>query len=257
MRARRLTDKNKILRFLETDRLYAAYAIGDLEPAMFAQSEWAGTEEEGQLRALALLFKGLDPPALFLMGELAGLTTILRLSMRPERAYLTCQEKHLPAVQAMYRTEPPVPMWRMAIQRSDFRPVYSREVLELSPRHCEELKQLYTQGGGGAFSPTKLAVGIFFGVLDRGRIVAAAGTHLVSPSYGIGALGNVYTDAPYRGRGYGTATTSAVVAALFQRGIRHVILNVAQDNLTAIQIYECLGFTKYCPFFEMVGLRKG
>ncbi len=257
MRARRLTDKSKILSFLETDRLYAAYAIGDLEPALFAQSEWVGTEEGGQLRALALLFKGLDPPALFLMGELAGLAIILRLRLRPERVYLTCQEAHLPAVRAMYRTEPPVPMWRMTLQRRDFRPVCSREVQELSPRHSEELKQLYAQGGGDAFSPTQLAVGVFFGVLDRGRIVAAAGTHLVSPSYGIGALGNVYTDAAYRGRGYGTATTSAVVAALFQRGIRHVILNVAQDNPTAIRIYESLGFTKYCPFLEMVGLRKG
>ena len=73
MHMRQLTDKTEILGFLETDRLYAAYAIGDLEPGLFAQSEWVGAEQAGQLRALALLYKGFDPPFLFLMGQPAGL----------------------------------------------------------------------------------------------------------------------------------------------------------------------------------------
>ena len=34
-KASELTDKAQILSYLETDRLYAAYAIGDLEPGMF------------------------------------------------------------------------------------------------------------------------------------------------------------------------------------------------------------------------------
>jgi predicted GNAT family acetyltransferase len=44
--------------------------------------------------------------------------------------------------------------------------------------------------------------------------------------------------------------TSAVVAELLQLGIRDVILNVNQDNATAIRIYERLGFERYCPFLE-------
>lgn len=256
MRTRKLTDKHKILRFLETDLLYAAYAIGDLEPALFAQSEWAGAEEDGQLHTIALHFKGLDPPALFLMGDPAGLATILRLGMRPRRVFLTCQKQHLSAAQAFYHTDPPEPMWRMVVRQADFRPVPSSEIMALSPRHTGELERLYTKGGGGAFSPTQLATGVFFGVCDRGRILAAAGTHLVSPTYGVAAVGNVYTDEAYRGRGYGTALTSAVVTALFQQGIRHVVLNVAQTNSGAIRIYERLGFTKYCPFFEMLAVRR-
>lgn len=256
MRVRQLTDKDEILRFLETDLLYAAYAVGDLEPALFAESEWAGAAEEGQLRTLALHFKGLDPPALFLMGDPAGLAIILRLGLRPERVYLTCRQAHLAAAQAFYDTEPPIPMWRMSVRWGDFKAVRSSQVLALSPRHTDELERLYAQGGADAFSPTQLATGIFYGVRDRGRVVAAAGTHLVSPAYGMGAVGNVYTDEAYRGRGYGTATTSAVVAGLFRRNIRHVFLNVAQTNSAAIQIYERLGFTKHCPFLEMLAVRR-
>jgi ribosomal protein S18 acetylase RimI-like enzyme len=256
MHTRKLTDKNEILRFLETDRLYAAYAIGDLEPALFAQSEWVGAERDGQVHTIALLFEGLDPPALFLMGDPAGLASILRLGLRRRRVFLTCRQRHLAVVQAFYHTDPPDLMWRMTIQWEDFRPVHSPEVVALSPRHTGELERLYAQGGGDAFSPTQLATGAFYGVRDRGRVVGAAGTHLVSPTYGMGAIGNVYIDEAYRGRGHGTATTSAVVAELFRRGIRHVILNVSQTNTSAVRIYERLGFAKYCPFLEMLAVRR-
>ena len=107
-----------------------------------------------------------------------------------------------------------------------------------------------------AFSPTQLATGVYFGVVEYGQVVAAAGTHLISPTYGLAAVGNVYTQDSRRGRGYGTATTSAVLAQLFERGIRHVFLNVAQANTIAIGIYERLGFTKSCAFLEMLAVRK-
>ncbi len=256
MHIRRLTDKEKILNFLETDRLYAAYAIGDLEPELYKLTEWMGVDDAGELRAIALLYKGFDFPVLFLMGEPTGLASVLRLGMRPQRAYLTCKNRHMPTVKAFYRAETPIPMWRMTVQPSDFRAVHSSDVIALSPRHTEELQQLYAKGSAGAFSPTQLATGVFFGVRDWNRIVAAAGTHLVSPTYGVAAVGNVYTDEASRGCGYGTAITSAVVAELFRRGIRHVILNVAQTNIAAIRIYERLGFSKYCPFLEMMAARR-
>jgi ribosomal protein S18 acetylase RimI-like enzyme len=251
-----LTDKKEIFEFLDTDRLYAAYAIGDLEPDLFGQTLWVGANVAGQLRTLALLYKGLDPPALFLMGEATALTAILRLRMRPERVYLTCRERHLPAVHAFYSTETPIPMWRMMVNRKRFRPVQLSEMLALSPRHTDELERLYAQGGSDAFSPMQLATGVFYGVSDRGRLVAAAGVHLISPTYSLAAVGNVYTKECFRGRGYGTATTSAVVEELFRRGIRQVVLNVAQANTTAIRVYENLGFAKFCPFVEMLAIRK-
>lgn len=256
MHIRRLTNKEEILEYLNTDRDYAAYGIGDLEPGLFELTEWAGAEEAGNLQSLALLYKGLDPPALFLMGEPDGLMDVLRNKKRPGQVYLTCQERHMPTVRAFYHIDMPIPMWRLTVTRSGFHPTHLPEVVSLSTRYTDQLERLYSEGGGGAFSPAQVTNGVFFGVRDREQIVASAGTHLVSPNYGLAAIGNVYTANGYRGRGYGSATTSAVVAELFRRGLDCVFLNVAQANAAAIRIYERLGFTKYCPFLEMLALRK-
>ncbi|GAG27400.1 unnamed protein product, partial [marine sediment metagenome] len=49
-----LSDREEILAFLQQDRLYAAYAIGDLEPSLFARCQWFGAKNDGKMRTLAL-----------------------------------------------------------------------------------------------------------------------------------------------------------------------------------------------------------
>lgn len=245
----KLTDKSRILTFLETDRLYAAYAIGDLEPEMFAQSAWAGAERDGRMEALVLYYTGLESPALLLMGDADGLRAILEDALCPERVYLTCRTKHLPMTRGFYAWDETIPMWRMVLQPARFRPV-AGNCVRLTPAHTDQLAELYALGGGDAFNPVQMQRGVFYGVLANGQLVAAAGTHLVSPTYGVAAVGNVFTHPDHRRRGYGTATTCAVVAELLQRGIRDVILNVSQNNAGGIRIYERLGFERCCSFLE-------
>jgi ribosomal protein S18 acetylase RimI-like enzyme len=246
-----LTDERRILDFLETDRLYAAYAIGDLEADLFAQCTWVGAETGERLQALALRFSGLEPPALFLMGDTEGLRAILEGATYPERVYLTCRPAHLPLTRAFYRWDRTIAMWRMALKASRFRPgVYAGACVRLTSTHVDRMTRLFALGGGIAFSPTQVAQGIFYGVLAAGQLVAVAGTHLVSPAYGVAAVGNVFTHPDHRGRGYGTATTAAVVAELLQHGIRDIVINVSQENAVAVRIYERLGFERYCSFLE-------
>jgi ribosomal protein S18 acetylase RimI-like enzyme len=244
-----LTDKPQILAYLETDRLYAAYAIGDLEAGMFEQTTWARAERAGRLRALVLQFHGLQPPPLLLMGDTDGLRAILQDALHPEWVYLTCRPHHLSMTRDAYAWGETIPMWRMALQPARFQPAQG-DCVRLGPAHADRLAELYALGGGRAFSPPQVQHGAFYGLFADGQLVAAAGTHLVSPTYGVAAVGNVFTRPDCRGRGYGTATTSAVVAELLQRGIRDVVLNVGQDNEAAIRIYERLGFQRYCLFLE-------
>lgn len=82
------------------------------------------------------------------------------------------------------------------------------------------------------------------------RLIAVAGTHLVSSTYGVAAVGNVFTHPDYRGRGYGAAATSAVVTELLAHGIRDIVLNVGEDNAPALHPYERLGFELHCRFTE-------
>ena len=142
-----------------------------------------------------------------------------------------------------------VPMWRMVLDPNRFG-AGRNDCIRLLPAHHHLLADLYSLGGGDAFDLAQLQQGAFYGVLEENRLVAVAGTHLVSPTYGVAAVGNVFTHPHYRRRGYGTATTSAVVAKLLADGIRDIILNVGQNNASAIRVYERLGFERYCPFFE-------
>jgi len=91
--------------------------------------------------------------------------------------------------------------------------------------------------------------------LDR-AVLAAAGTHVLSPTYGITAIGNIYTRPEARGRGLAAAVTGALVAELLASDCRDVIrcrdviLNVARDNDSAQRVYARLGFREHCRHFE-------
>lgn len=260
--ARRLTDKAEIRAFLAQDRPYAAYALGDLDPAFFVDCEWWGAEREGRLRTLALVYRGLQPPALFIMGEAEGLKPILGLGLRPQRVMLLAREAHLEAFRAYYHLPQPIPMLRMWLRPEDFRPVSHAGLIRLTPNYRGELERLYTMGMApgerpDAFTPLQLAQGVFYGVEREGRLVSTAGTHLVALAERIAAVGNVFTHPAWRGRGYATACTSAVTATLLEMGIHDIVLNVGQTNETAIRIYERLGYRRYCPFVEGMAIRKG
>ncbi|NLF02955.1 MAG: GNAT family N-acetyltransferase [Anaerolineales bacterium] len=256
-----LRDRDAILAFLQADRLYNAYAIADLEPALFAQCIWAGAERNGRLGALALQFCGLEPPPLLLMGAAEGVRAILTHALHPETASIGCQGEHLAAVQEWYDWDEPVAMWRMALRPGGAPDEVARGAnpvpcVRLTSEHLDQLVELYALGGGDAFSPAQLADGVFYGVVVDGRLVAAAGTHLISPVYGIGAIGNVFTQPDFRGRGFATAATGAVAAELLRCGARDIILNVAQRNAAAVRAYEKLGFERTHAFIEGLAMLR-
>jgi len=245
----RLQNRSQILAYLETDRLYTAYAIGDLEPGLFEDCAWAGAWQSGVQQALVLHYRGLSPAALFLAGTTGGLRAILQDKLRPETVYLTCRPERVPLAREFYDWPGPVPMWRMVLRPEAFRPV-AANCARLAATDAVRLAALYDLGGGLAFSPAQIEQGVFCGIWEQGELVSVGGTHLVSPTYSVAAVGNLFTRPDHRGRGHGTAATSAVVEELLRQGIRDVVLNVAQANRGAVRIYERLGFQRYCAFFE-------
>ncbi len=260
MRVRPLTDLDVIRAFLETDRTWTAYALGDLDPGLRRWCEWVGAEDDHGLRALALLFKGFDPPTLLTIGDAQSIALILGLALRAPRVYLNVREEHMPAVRAHYRIESLEPMWRMALDPREFRPAPGRSVARLGPDDLPAVEALYADGAPVGqspdfFSASMLEQGVFYGVWEAGALVSVAGTHLVSMQESVGAVGNVYTRRDRRGRGLATAVTSAVTAELVRLGLRTIALNVNQENAAAIRIYERLGYKKYCAFVEGLAAR--
>lgn len=140
----------------------------------------------------------------------------------------------------------------MVLEPRDFRP-HDGRVIRLSRRHLSCLQRLYR--GEGVFASYQLDSGVYYGVEVGGELVSVAGTHLISPSYQIAAVGNIFTHPSHRGQGYATACTSAVVEELLSRPLA-IVLNVARSNDVALTLYKRLGFRVYCPFIEALGVRK-
>lgn len=249
---RELHDKEEIYTFLAQDRCYAAYAISDLEPGLFELCTWHVAVQDDLKTALTLRFRGLRPPALFAMGSSEGLLLLLREESLPERVYLTGRPAHLSLFQEAFSLGPVGDMVRMVLEPEGFRP-HDGRVIRLSRRHLSSLQRLYR--GEGVFASYQLDWGIYYGVEMGGELVSVAGTHLLSPTYQIAAVGNIFTHPGHRGRGYATACTSALVEELLSRSLE-IVLNVARSNEVAFGIYKRLGFREYCPFIEALGVRK-
>ena len=255
MRVLQLTDPDRIRAFLETDRYWADYALGDLEPDLYKLTEWQGVEDAGKLIALTMLYTGFEPPIWFAMGDEPGIEALLARSIRVPSISLSVRDEHMPIIEKYYRIVTLCPMWKMALDVEAFKPAAGATV-QLEMSDVPALQTLYAFGGGDAFQPSEVAAGVFYGIKQAGQLIAVAGTHVVSGHGHIAALGNVMTQPDQRSHGYATIATSAVCAALIDRGITTIGLSVARDNLSAIRVYEKLGFKKHVPFYEGTATQK-
>ena len=253
--ARLTSDRGIVRAFLERDRLFAAYAICDLEDREFARTRWAIALSGEEPVALGLEYAGLTPQPLFLMGDDDGIGAIVRDVLRPRAAYVAILPESLGAVAPFYRIDGGPPMIRMWVDRTRFRP-YPFDVTRLYPADIGDLNRLYQLGFASWLPSSAIADGVYYGIRAGGKLVAAAGTHVISYNARLGVVGNVLTHADHRGRGYATAVTGAVTAELL-RTCDDVVLNVRSDNPPAIQAYRRLGYVDYCWFEERLVRRTG
>lgn len=254
----RLTSPHAIRAMLRTDALWAAYALGDLAPGFFEYTEWWCDAAQ---TALVMVFRKFPLAVLFTFGPPAALAPLLTAVQEP-RLHLLIQPEALPLVENAYTVAQPIPMWRMALTPADFRPVPTTAV-RLGPADLPALEALYADGQATGeapdfFFPAMLDEGVFYGIWAGSTLLAAAGTHLVIPSEGVAAVGNVYTRRDQRGQGLAAQTTSAVTQALLQYDppLPYLILNVTQHNQPAQRVYTRLGFRRVCPFIEGFADRK-
>jgi ribosomal protein S18 acetylase RimI-like enzyme len=253
--ARPITDRAVLRNFLERDRLFAAYAICDLEDREWGKTRWGAAWAGDELAAVVLEYAGLSPQPLFVMGANEGIDRVLRDLIRPRAAYVAALPEALAPVGNHYRVDPGPPMVRMWVDKAHFRP-YPGEVARLFPVEIGELNRLYQLGFASWLPASAIGEGVYYGVRVGGRLVAAAGTHVISPLARLAVVGNVLTHAHYRGRGFATATTGAVTAELL-RFCDQVVLNVRSDNPPALQAYRRLGYQEHVRFEERLIHRVG
>jgi ribosomal protein S18 acetylase RimI-like enzyme len=253
--ARLTTDRSALHAFLAQDRLYAAYAICDLEDREFSRTRWGAAYDGDQMVAVGLEYTGPTPQPLFVMGRTDGIEAVLRDVIKPRAAYIAARSTMIPAIEAHYRVDPGPQMVRMWVDRAHFKP-YPATVQRLLPVEIGDLNRLYQLGFASWLPATAIADGVYYGMRVNGRLVAAAGTHVISHGARLAVVGNVLTHMDYRGRGFATAVTGAVTAELL-RSCDQVVLNVRSDNPPAINAYRHLGYSEHARFEERLIHRLG
>ena len=254
-RARAVSDRAEIAAFLRADRLYAAYALGDLDGPNRNRVAWAiAYDDAGRATSLVMHHEGLVPQPLFLMGAPDGCRAILEQVLKPRDAYLQGTELHEVAVRDLYELDSPVSMLRMVVDRATFQP-FAGPAERLTALDVDDLNRLYQLGFRGGFPPSVVEDGVYYGVRVRGRLVSAAGTHAVNPREGIAVVGNVMTHADFRGHDFAKMVTSAVTSDLLGR-LPDVALNVHADNEPAVAAYTRLGYRTHCQLIERLARRR-
>jgi len=255
LRARAVTDRDAIASFLRSDRLYAVYALGDLDGPRRRHATWGiAYDTAGRPTALAEHHEGLVPQPLFLMGDPEGCQALLETVIKPRDAYFQASDEHHGAMAAHYDLEPPSRMLRMTVNGETFRP-FAGSAERLTAADIEDLNHLYQLGFRTGFPISVVEDGLYYGVRVHGRLVSAAGTHLINPREGVAVVGNVMTHVDYRGHDFAKMVTSAVTAQLLQR-VPDVALNVHTGNTPAVAAYARLGYGEYCQLVERLGRRR-
>jgi RimJ/RimL family protein N-acetyltransferase len=255
LRARAVGDRGEIAAFLRRDRLYAAYALGDLDGPNRARVAWAmAYDDAGRPTALAMHHEGLVPQPLFLMGANDGCHAILENVLKPRDAYLQGTELHEAAVRDLYELDAPLRMLRMVVGRDTSTP-FAGPAERLTALDIDDLNRLYQLGFRAGFPGSVVEEGVYYGVRVRGRLVSAAGTHAINPREGIAVVGNVMTHADFRGHDFAKMVTSAVTSELLDH-VPDVALNVHADNEPAVAAYTRLGYRTHCQLIERLARRR-
>jgi RimJ/RimL family protein N-acetyltransferase len=251
-----LTDAQAIRPVIEHDRVYAAYAIAQLDPLLFEANEWwLSRGPAGRDALLVHSASGLGA-ALFALGDPEALDAAISLHPGPRFTFGSLRLEHRAMAEKHFVLSRPQLMTRMSVNAATFKPV-TGSVVRLGPADVADVNKIYSiEGGPTAYRPGHLEDGVYYGLYVGGRLISIAGTHVVSRAERIAVVGNVFTHPSHRGKGYATVTTSAVTEELL-RDCDPVVLTVESKNASALAIYMKLGYQAVCSLRLGALVRRG
>ena len=254
-----LQDNAEILAFLRENTPLHFYSIGDLDPFFRPRSTYFGLREQGELRAVILLYDGPVTTLLVLGEYLRPLRNLLRalLPQLPQRIYLHLSPGLESVLKERYRMQSAGLFTKMQLVNSaalDQVPVDN--VIRLRPDNDEQEVQEFLDATypGNWFDPTMLATKHYYGLREQGRLIGVGGVHLFSAEYRVAAIGNIAVHPDWRNRCLGAAIVSRLCRELLQE-VDFIGLNVMVENQAALALYDRLGFkttNHYGEFFAGV-----
>lgn len=138
--------------------------------------------------------------------------------------------------------KPPTGILLMKHRQLEDLPLGDDKVFRLDPSYFDMIESKMAEFHSLAFAREELPHP-FYGVVQDHELIAGVGYHIYSDAYV--ELGNIGTDAAWKRQGYG----KKVCAELTRKGraiTPHVYLNVLEDNLSAVRLYQSLGYVTVC-----------
>jgi ribosomal protein S18 acetylase RimI-like enzyme len=254
MIVRRIHDRERIHRSLESQPVENAWLLGYLDGEWSDHCDWYGYSRDDGLETLVLVYTGLSRPGLFIAGWEGGIRPILREmgNQLPDRATAHIDSAHLQAVEVGYAAPRPLRhMMRMGLRREDAMVDVPEGITVERLTHADTaaIMALYAHWPDHFFEPFQLESGFYFGVRDGQRLASIAGIHAVNERCGVAAIGNLVTHPNARGRGFAKACTATLLRDVFDR-VELVTLDVEHGNEPAIRTYQHFGFRRYGDFYE-------
>jgi len=114
------------------------------------------------------------------------------------------------------------------------------DAVPLGPADVPDMLDLTRRAKPGPFLPRTIEMGVYLGIRRDGKLVAMAGERMRPPGWT--EISAVCTDPAWRGQGLASRLTRAVAAGITARG-ETPFLHAIAGNVTAIRLYEELGFT--------------
>jgi ribosomal protein S18 acetylase RimI-like enzyme len=250
---------DEALAVLAHDRVGNCFAIADLAPPMRAYSQYAVAYKADVPPATCVVVRHPAFNVVIAGGAEEGVAVILAQLDLPDGCQVQVMANHIPAIQEYYRfPESLREVLRMAVTADSLlasNNTPDRPVEQLTIDDLPKLRDLYALYPENHFRQDALEHGTFFGVRDGARIVTAGGTHVVTATYDIAVLGNIFTRPDERRKGYAAAITTALARELMAQGCRDVVLNVTATNDPAIRMYLQLGFHIHAHYWTGRGER--
>jgi ribosomal protein S18 acetylase RimI-like enzyme len=245
--------RGEAIEFLSRDRPWSAYALGYLDAVAAVPTRVLGAERDGQIQALIVQAQLPQLLSLYATGDPEGIASVIQeLPVPPASGVFSIRAEALDAFERHLKVSTAYRMRRMVIGRGELKSRPRTDTVRLGLSDLEPVKHLYGLWTDSHQLPGQLSDGVYYGIYERRELVAVAGTHCVSPEFGVGAIGNVLTHTNHRNRGLASATTTAVAEELFRLGCDEIVLNVRHGNEIAYRTYGSLGFRDHCTFIEGV-----
>ena len=246
-------DKKEIFNFLSKSSDLQLYLIGDLDDFFWPDTEWHALYHNGQIRSIALLYKGMTPATFLLFQEdnLHFPEELIRLvrPKLPEELNVHLSPNLIEIFGRKNIIEDYGLHYRMILKEKP-EEISDGNIRRLSTGDLDRLMELYADSyPENWFDSRMLETGKYFGYFIDDILAGVAGIHVYSAEYRIAALGNIVTGNEYRGMKIAYKLTSVLCNDLM-KSVDTVGLNVKGDNIAAIRAYQNAGFAIRAEYDE-------